>query len=82
MASLLYEVKEGIGWIRFNKPEILNAFDAAECRRLVEVLVDFALVTGSYVGAHLLRFEGTLSPDIQALVIQSLPIVLLVKLTC
>lgn len=51
-------------------------------RRLVEVLVDFALVTGSYVGAHLLRYEGTLAPDIQALVIQSLPIVLLIKLTC
>ena len=32
MASLLYEVKDEIGWIRFNKPEILNAFDADECR--------------------------------------------------
>ncbi len=40
MAELLYEVKDGIGWIRFNKPEILNAFDPAEARRLVEVLKD------------------------------------------
>ena len=38
MAKLLYEVKDEIGWIRFNKPEILNAFDADEARRLVEVL--------------------------------------------
>ncbi len=38
MAKLLYEVKDGIGWIRFNKPEILNAFDPEEVRRLVEVL--------------------------------------------
>ena len=38
MAQLRYEVVDDIGWIRFNKPERLNAFDAAECRRLVEVL--------------------------------------------
>lgn len=38
MASLLYEIEDGIGWIRFNKPEILNAIDPVETRRLVEVL--------------------------------------------
>ena len=38
MSSLLYEIVNEIAWIRFNKPEILNAFDAAECRRFVEVL--------------------------------------------
>lgn len=38
MAQLLYEVQDGIGWIRFNKPEILNAFDAGEIQRLVDVL--------------------------------------------
>lgn len=38
MARLLYEIDDGIGWIRFNKPEILNAIDADETRRLVELL--------------------------------------------
>ena len=38
MAELLYDIKDEIGWIRFNKPEILNAFDPVETRRLVEVL--------------------------------------------
>ncbi|MGD2173288.1 MAG: enoyl-CoA hydratase-related protein [Gammaproteobacteria bacterium] len=38
MARLLYEIEGGIGWIRFNKPEILNAIDADETRRLVGVL--------------------------------------------
>ena len=38
MAELLYEIKDEIGWIRFNKPEVLNAFDKYECQRLVEVL--------------------------------------------
>jgi len=38
MTELLYEVKQDIGWIRFNKPKILNAIDPAETRRLVEVL--------------------------------------------
>ena len=42
MASLLYEVKDGIAWIRFNKPEILNAFDADECRHFVKTLKDAA----------------------------------------
>ncbi len=38
MTKLLYEVKDGIGWIRFNKPEILNAIDPKETQRLVDVL--------------------------------------------
>ena len=38
MAELLYDIEDGIGWIRFNKPAILNAIDAEETRRLVEVL--------------------------------------------
>lgn len=38
MTKLLYEIKDGIGWIRFNRPEVLNAFDPAECRALVAAL--------------------------------------------
>ena len=42
MAELLYDKKDGIGWIRFNKPEILNAIDPVEVRRLVELLQETA----------------------------------------
>ena len=51
-------------------------------RRLLEILMDFALVSSAYVFAHLLRFEGTLNGDLQRLVLQSLPIILVVKLAC
>lgn len=42
MTELRYEVDDGIGWIRFNKPEILNAIDPAETRRFAEVLQEAA----------------------------------------
>ena len=42
MSALLYEIKDEIAWIRFNKPEILNAFDAEECRQFVKTLKDAA----------------------------------------
>jgi len=48
-------------------------------RRLLEILVDFAIVSGTYVGAHLLRFEGTMSGEVQRLILQSLPVVLVAK---
>jgi len=36
--KLLYEIKDDIGWIRFNKPELLNAFTPEEARALVATL--------------------------------------------
>jgi len=51
-------------------------------RRLIEILVDFCLVSSAYVFAHLLRFEGGLTGDLQRLIIQSLPIILAIKITC
>jgi FlaA1/EpsC-like NDP-sugar epimerase len=51
-------------------------------RRLVEVLVDFTLVSVAYVFAHMLRYEGTIDLDIQRLIIQSLPVVLVIKVGC
>ncbi len=51
-------------------------------RRLVEILVDFGIISSVYVVAHLLRFEGTLSPHIQSLVVRALPAILVTKLVC
>ena len=51
-------------------------------RRLVEVLVDFALISSAYVCAHLLRYEGALNPARQELLVRSLPVILAVKLAC
>jgi len=49
-------------------------------RRLLEILVDFAIVSGTYVGSHLLRFEGTMSGEVQRLLLQSLPVILVAKI--
>lgn len=51
-------------------------------RRLVEILSDFAMISSTYVFAYLLRFEGTLTVHLEHLVIQSLPIILVIKLAC
>ena len=51
-------------------------------RRLLELLVDFGLISSVYVFAYLLRFEGILSGELQQLIVQSLPIVLAIKLVC
>lgn len=51
-------------------------------RRILEVLVDFVLLSSAYMFAHLLRFEGALSQDLQELLVRSLPVVLAIKLSC
>ena len=51
-------------------------------RRLIEILVDFSMVSSAYVFAHLLRFEGALTPEYQQRIVQSLPLILLIKLSC
>lgn len=51
-------------------------------RRLVEILADFCLLSSAYVVAHLLRFDGVLTGDLQSLILRSLPVVLIVKVVC
>lgn len=48
-------------------------------RRILEVGVDFILICVAYVSAHLLRFEGVLSPENQDLIVKSLPMVVIIK---
>ena len=51
-------------------------------RRIVEVAVDFCSIWACYVMAHALRFEGALSPDLEQLVLKSLPWVIAVQMSC
>jgi len=51
-------------------------------RRIVEVVVDFCSVWACYVLAHALRFEATLTPNLEKLILQSLPWVIAVKMIC
>ncbi|MDP1852886.1 MAG: hypothetical protein Q8L26_01565, partial [Candidatus Omnitrophota bacterium] len=49
-------------------------------RQVVEILIDFILVTVAYISAYLLRFEGTVSEQNTHLIAKSLPILLLAQL--
>ncbi|MBI4355040.1 MAG: hypothetical protein HY597_01135 [Candidatus Omnitrophica bacterium] len=50
-------------------------------RRIVEVVTDVVLIGVAFVGAHLLRFEGMLSYDLQRLIVQALPVLVVLKIT-
>jgi UDP-GlcNAc:undecaprenyl-phosphate GlcNAc-1-phosphate transferase len=61
------------------EPTTLIATMLVHKRRVVEILVDFCLISSVYVAAHLLRYEGTLTRDVQALIIKSVPFILAIK---
>jgi len=50
-------------------------------QRMFEVVVDFFVISISYIGAYLLRFEGVLVPINLQLVVESLPIIIIIKLS-
>ena len=49
-------------------------------RQIVEILIDFILITVAYISAYLLRYEGTISEQNLQLITKSLPILLLAQL--
>jgi len=51
-------------------------------RRLVEVAVDFVLICAAFVFAHLLRFEATLTPNLEGLIFKALPWIIVIKMAC
>ncbi len=81
----VYQVERGVlapQAVTTSKPATLIETMLLHKRRLLEVLVDFSLICSAYVAAHVLRFEGTLPSDVQRLIVQSLPIILAVRLAC
>ncbi len=50
-------------------------------RQIVEVLIDFILITVAYVSAYLLRFEGNIPAGDLQLMVKTLPLLLLIQLT-
>jgi enoyl-CoA hydratase len=55
MVTLLYEKRDGVAYLRFNRPEVHNAMDPETIVRLAEAWLDFesddelrvAIITGS-----------------------------------
>ena len=65
---------------KLNGKIIFNGFIYNK-RRIVEVILDFILVSASYISAFWLRFEGPLFDLNIAVILQSLPLVVIIKLT-
>ncbi|MFH1847743.1 MAG: hypothetical protein ABH825_00825 [Candidatus Omnitrophota bacterium] len=59
---------------------LLNGF-VYNKRRIGEVILDFVLISASYILAFLLRFDGALPGTEINLVLESLPVILIVKLS-
>ena len=51
-------------------------------RRIAEVIIDFTLICIAYYSAHLLRFEGKISPANFVLIAKSLPLIIVIKFAC
>jgi UDP-GlcNAc:undecaprenyl-phosphate GlcNAc-1-phosphate transferase len=49
-------------------------------RRLLEIVLDLVLLNVAYIGAYLLRFEGTIPPALVQRLTYSLPIVITIKM--
>ncbi|MCX5715327.1 MAG: hypothetical protein NTV07_00325 [Candidatus Omnitrophica bacterium] len=63
---------------KLNGQLMLNGF-IPDKRRIIEVVFDFVIISISYISAFLLRYEGALSAANTALVLESLPLVLIIK---
>ena len=50
-------------------------------QRMFELIVDFFVISGSYIAAYLLRYEGILAPVSLDLILNSLPIIIIIKLS-
>ena len=61
-------------------PALVNAL-LLHKRRIAEVVVDFALICAAYSAAYLLRYEGAIPEQDARLIVWTLPVVIVVKLT-
>ncbi|NQT46151.1 MAG: hypothetical protein HQ593_01565 [Candidatus Omnitrophica bacterium] len=50
-------------------------------RRIMEVVIDFAIICIAYVSSFLLRYEGALSATSIHLIMQSLPLIIIIRFT-
>jgi UDP-GlcNAc:undecaprenyl-phosphate GlcNAc-1-phosphate transferase len=63
-----------------NAPALVNTL-LLHKRRIAEVSIDFALICAAYASAYLLRFEGTIPPEYGTLILQTLPLLIVLKMS-
>lgn len=61
-------------------PALVNAL-LLHKRRIAEVVVDFALICAAYSSAYLLRYEGAVPEADAQLIVRTLPVVIVMKLS-
>jgi len=51
-------------------------------QRMLEIIVDLVLISASYICAYILRYEGVLVAENLKLIFESMPIIIIIKLSC
>ncbi|MGA7992104.1 MAG: hypothetical protein WCC53_11765 [Thermoanaerobaculia bacterium] len=71
----------GVAEARARGKFVLDTF-VQHKQRIMDVIVDFAVVAISYLSAYLLRYEGALSPRNLELALTSFPFLIAIRLLC
>lgn len=64
-----------------NKEQVSLSGTIYHKQKMLEIVIDLFIVSASYIAAYLLRYEGVLVPQNIQLILESLPLIIIIKLS-